>query len=170
MRHLPDFRKSINAQSVQRRKIKMWMIIPKFSLAIYAFAFFAIYMWCFMQALNKREFWFAFLKITEIGVILALLEHSSGWYWLIRADGETIGTSILMAILGVLATAIGFFGFALLCAFLYFASKKIYRFALSGPVAKIKARIRRWLDGNWRTADKIVEQGLWKVIRNWWLY
>jgi hypothetical protein len=59
---------------------------------------------------------------------------------------------------------------AVLCvvlAFLYIGLKKLYRFALSKPAEKVKARTKKWIDRNWRTADNIVEKGLWKTFKDY---
>jgi hypothetical protein len=117
--------------------------------------------------MEKRNFWFTFLKLTEFFGFLALVELTSRWYFFARGNEETVVVSICLAVLATFGTILGLIVIGFVCAFLYIALKKLYRFTLSGPVGKIRARTQKLIDNNWRTADKIVEKGLWKTFKDY---
>ncbi len=146
----------------------MWEIIPKISVTIYATSLFIISLWYSIGVMNKRTFWFSFLKITDVFGVLFLLELTSRWYFAIRADGEHVVFAIFLAILAAFCSLV-IVGVALgIGVFLYFCFKRIYHFSLSGPIEKTKARTKRWLDGNWRLADNIVKKGLLQAFKDYW--
>ena len=146
----------------------MWEVVPIISITVYAISLFILSLWLGIEVMDKRTYWFAFLKTTDIFGVAFLLELTSRWYFFVRIGEESVIVAVLLAMICALISLV-FVGVAcLLCFFLYLGFKKLYRFSLSGPVGKIKARTKRWLDGNWRLADDITKKGIRKAFKDYW--
>jgi hypothetical protein len=146
----------------------MWEIIPSISIVVYLIALFILSLWRGVDAMDKRIYWFAFLKTTDIFGVVFLIELTSRWYFFLRTTEESVIVRALLAMMCALISLI-FVGIACaLCFLLYIALKRLYHFSFSKPIKKVKERTKRWLDGNWRLADDIVKKGIRKAFMDYW--